>query len=333
MKRLHFALYFILAAVAVSAQDIFPQWPIEGTDEFRSELLVPDFTSDGISYHFIPGRTDEVAVMNCHNLVIHHKSELTDILEALYWDVDAPDITDVTVPAKVYHEGNEYTVTMVLYGAFAKWKSLKSVTLPETITEVRPGAFGGCSALEHAPALHVDRMLDWMFIECASIKTIDLTPYTSFDYIPLSGCAGLEEVRLSGSREQVNVLESRFYTHYWNAPDIEVKGELKRIYISDAAAAAESCSDYNVSAFSDTEYTEATLYVPAGTREIFVASPFWGHFTHIEEGQYSGAAKVETDESYNIPVEYYNLQGQRIARPEKGIVIELRGNKAQKVIR
>ncbi len=43
----------------------------------------------------------------------------------------------------------------------------------------------------------------------------------------------------------------------------------------------------------------------------------------------TGVAGVAADE--NAPVEYYNLQGIRVANPEKGIFIKRQGNKATKV--
>ncbi|MCM1296756.1 MAG: hypothetical protein NC311_14555 [Muribaculaceae bacterium] len=44
----------------------------------------------------------------------------------------------------------------------------------------------------------------------------------------------------------------------------------------------------------------------------------------------SGVANIETDE--NAPVEYYNLQGVRVANPENGIYIRRQGSKATKVL-
>ena len=42
----------------------------------------------------------------------------------------------------------------------------------------------------------------------------------------------------------------------------------------------------------------------------------------------SGVAGIEADE--NAPVEYYNLQGVRVANPEKGLYIVKQGNKVEK---
>ena len=47
-------------------------------------------------------------------------------------------------------------------------------------------------------------------------------------------------------------------------------------------------------------------------------------------GELTGIEDVEFDE--NAPVEYYNLQGIKVANPEKGIFIKKQGNKATKVV-
>ena len=58
-----------------------------------------------------------------------------------------------------------------------------------------------------------------------------------------------------------------------------------------------------------TDYILPTLYIVDGT---------------------SAAATIEAD--FNAPVEYYNLQGIRVANPENGIFIRRQGNKATKVL-
>ncbi|MDE6333676.1 MAG: hypothetical protein K2L77_03410, partial [Muribaculaceae bacterium] len=44
-----------------------------------------------------------------------------------------------------------------------------------------------------------------------------------------------------------------------------------------------------------------------------------------------GVSDIITDNS-NAPVEYFNLQGVRVANPENGLYIRRQGNKAEKVL-
>jgi hypothetical protein len=54
-----------------------------------------------------------------------------------------------------------------------------------------------------------------------------------------------------------------------------------------------------------------------------------------ENYSYNGEAGVSTvvvDDNSNAPVEYFNLQGVRVANPENGLYIRRQGNKATKVL-
>ncbi len=53
----------------------------------------------------------------------------------------------------------------------------------------------------------------------------------------------------------------------------------------------------------------------------------------VIKGSKQGASAIEViDADTNAPVEYYNLQGVKVANPEKGIFIKKQGNKATKVV-
>lgn len=55
---------------------------------------------------------------------------------------------DVTIPATVSYEGQQYLVTAIGEGAFNGSKGLHSVTLPGTLTTVEGAAFVGCDSLK-----------------------------------------------------------------------------------------------------------------------------------------------------------------------------------------
>ena len=52
------------------------------------------------------------------------------------------------IPASIYHEGEEYTVTKIMYHSFNECPYLTSVTIPNTVTEISPWAFSGCIGFE-----------------------------------------------------------------------------------------------------------------------------------------------------------------------------------------
>ena len=81
-------------------------------------------------------------------------------------------------------------------------------------------------------------------------------------------------------------------------------------------------SEYNCStiAFGGVPYSSVTLYVPAGSASAYKALEPWSNFSNIVETDLTGI-QTPTISSSSTIVGYYNLQGQRIAEPQHGIVI------------
>lgn len=78
----------------------------------------------------------------------------------------------------------------------------------------------------------------------------------------------------------------------------------------------------NANTFSETTYTDATLYVPVGTREKYFFDPVWGLFNNIEEGLPSGVSDVMV-EDVDGPVSVYDLQGIQRYHGERDAMSEL----------
>ncbi len=85
-----------------------------------------------------------------------------------------------------------------------------------------------------------------------------------------------------------------------------------------------------------TTYEEQEWIVPATAAEsndVQITNTNGCHLYYITvtaAGSGSGVQNIATDE--NAPVEYYTLQGVRVANPENGLYIKRQGNKAQKVL-
>ncbi len=324
MKTSLVILTIIAAGATAFAQDVYPEWAIPGDDEFCFETITPDFDADGIYYHIIPGKDGEVAVMNNHPLTIYHNGEPVTFLEALDWAVEKPYAGDIVVPTAVTHDNRTYDVTTILYGAFAKAEGLKSVRIPESVTEIRGGIFGGCKALTvpQIPDLYAE-LPSWTYVGCVALKSVDLRQYKTIGVAPLAGCYGLEEAVTTGALAQIEALRSRYDTRDAIGVDPDLSGSLRHVYVTSPDAAG--ATGYDPMSFADSEYAEATLYVPAGSKDAFAASPFWSRFAHIEEGGYSGlddcvAEQVEVSLAGSIisvsgldsEAEIYDTLGRRI---------------------
>ena len=76
----------------------------------------------------------------------------------------------------------------------------------------------------------------------------------------------------------------------------------------------------------------AVLKIPVGTMAVYETYEWVKNFpgTIKEDDTLTGVESVIAGE--NAPVEYYNLQGVKVARPENGIFIKKQGGKTTKVV-
>ena len=119
-------------------------------------------------------------------------------------------------------------------------------------------------------------------------------------------------------------------------PDYDVRNVVPNW--ADSGVERESAAAFVNKADKYRQYVEFTLTAPAKVwvglaKDANRPAQYWNPFADFKlemlvEG--SGVAEVEFDE--NAPVEYYNLQGVRVANPSNGIYIVKQGNKVTKSI-
>lgn len=325
MRHLLFLFCFLLAGVlAGRAQDMYPGWPVpEGEYEVYIE---PDFNVDGIYYCILPERDHEVGVMNNHPLWICVSCDLSVYFEGLDWNVSDAYSGDVTVPSTVTHDGETYRVTMVMYGAFAKSTGLRSVTLPESVTEMRPGAFAACTSLTSVTFPSSIRWLpDATFLGCTGIRTLDLSRFEEgLSGEPLSGCTKFETLIILGTTRELESVWYRWFTHETMGVETERIGSIKDVYVVRPEAADVDWGYYEP--FLESELASATLHVPEGCADRFRQSESWGKFANIVEGAYSGISDkavtpadvvrcVEGGLSFgggDVPARVYDVSGHQV---------------------
>jgi hypothetical protein len=83
-------------------------------------------------------------------------------------------------------------------------------------------------------------------------------------------------------------------------------------------------------------YGNEYLTYTASTKTIQDYAYFYasndGRYFQINLNEESAVSDITVDETSDAPVEYYNLQGVRVANPQGGLFIKRQGNKASKVI-
>lgn len=105
------------------------------------------------------------------------------------------------------------------------------------------------------------------------------------------------------------------------------------LYGSDCVEVTRTSEGYTVDPSSESNgfFVARWDNVPAGSY-VITERGGTGRFSAIayEIGSQSGIAGIEADE--NAPVEYFNLQGVRVANPGNGLYIRRQGSKVSKVI-
>lgn len=232
--------------------------------------------------------------------------------------------TAVTVPEGVTRLGRTF------YG----FKSLTSVNLPSTLKVLGDQAFANCAKLTTVELPAGLDSLGSAFFSCSGLTSIDVP--RSVQVIGQSafyGCKALANVRLHTGLRQIN---SMAFSSCSALKEIKLPSTVDSIspaafMMADNIVKMECLAVVpprtGATAFTDIAET-CTLYVPNSSIAAYKAATGWSAFTKVE--QYTGAVSgLDNDDA---PAVYYDLQGNRVASPARGIYIRVQGGKATKVL-
>ena len=195
---------------------------------------------------------------------------------------------DITIPESVdYNDKTTYSVTSIGKWAFSYSAGLTSVTIGNSVTNIGDYAFYECSGLTSVTIGNsVTNIGDYAFYDCSGLTSVTIpNSVTNIGDFAFHGCPDLTSV-ISLIEEPFEINENTFYN--W-------------------------VGDHD-------EFTTATLYVPAGTKEKYESTPAWNKFANIVEGIENAVKSVETDAQVEETVRY-NVGGQRISTPQKSLNI------------
>ena len=196
-------------------------------------------------------------------------------------------LTSVTIPN---------SVTTIDDGAFLFCSGLTSVTIPNSVTSIGKMSFSDCSSLtEIVIGNSVTSIDNHAFQDCNSLTSVNIpNSVTSIGIMSFFSCSGLTSVTIPSSMTSIGDMSFQ-YCGNLTSVTIEAKGPI------------------TISENVFTNRTNATLYVPAGTKADYEAADYWKEFGTIlesSEGQTSKTIYVETagtlpslisdDEKYTI---------------------------------
>lgn len=127
----------------------------------------------------------------------------------------------------------EYTLTQITPYAFYECNSLKSITVPSTVTTIGTQAFFGCDALEEVnfkseyDESALESIGDSAFYRCYSLKAVDLPDSVkTISDSAFYGCSAVESLNLGSS---VEVLGNNAFANLTVLKELVLPSSLKRI--------------------------------------------------------------------------------------------------------
>jgi hypothetical protein len=201
------------------------------------------------------------------------------------------NLTVINIPAQIEVDGQYYQVEKVGKNAFEYCYKVTSLTLPTTVKEIDNFAFQGCSGIQEITIPEGCVSIgEQSFYSLSSLRKVELpTTLTSIGYRAFSHCHSLESV-ISSIQTPFTIKNHTFSYTKWNGEEW------------------------------DDHLSPATLYIPACTKTEYL-NKGWNQFTDIVESETLGINNISSSTGKDRD-KVYNIQGQRIDNPVKGIYIK-----------
>ena len=224
-------------------------------------------------------------------------------------------------------------------------KSIRTVTIPETITEIDDYAFRGCINLTEVN-MHdkIETIGEEAFSGCnisefkfpknlTSIKSgafggckfvsIDLPNSLVYAY-GFSGCKSLAEITLP---EKIEGFNFEFCDNLLTVVSKIINPEETPCGYTWTSGYSSGFSN----AFSRNTLMNATLYVPIGTKAKYMEAEGWKDFVFIEEMSPTGILTIgESNKTFET--KRYTINGRQISQPQKGInIIKMSDGTSKKI--
>ena len=148
---------------------------------------------------------------------------------------------------------------------YYRCSSLTSVTIPNSVTSINAYTFGGCSALSSIVIPNSVKNIGAHAFSGCSLASVDIpNSVESIGAYAFSSCSSLTSVTIPNS---VTTIGDNAFIWCSNLNNVTV-------YLEDPIT-------INSSTFSNS--TNATLYVPIGSKDSYLAANYWKNFKNIIE--------------------------------------------------
>ena len=223
---------------------------------------------------------------------------------------------DFIIPEKVVYNNRTFTVISTGYGVFVDCVNLTSLSIPKTVVSIGEQNFNACLKLRsinvdvdnpvykdiegvlysidgtilyvypnmHASSYSVPKstkvIAELAFMACWNLRALELND--GLETIEKNGIYYCKELKSITIPQSVTIIEGSFF----------------RTPLTEVIALNPKPCKANDSSFDNSTYTDANLYVPAGSVNVYSTATGWSNFWTIKEINPSSIEDVEQKQYY-----------------------------------
>lgn len=246
-----------------------------------------------------------------------------------------------TIPDNTRVEVKE-GIRSIGYEAFKNCKGLVGITIPKSVETIDYGIFQGCYNLASIIVTSDNPIYDSRDNSNGIIETSTNTLKHACKNTSIP-----KSVRyISDAYIDSGITEISIPNNVWTIDGFRDNKDLKKLTLSSSPVYIDYCAFYDCfnlteiysyctspmsiderafknSGYSNNDviYETATLYVPIGTKTVYQTTDGWKKFKNIVELESLGINGVNVKDDNGSDNNVYNLRGQRLSTPQKGLNI------------
>ena len=207
-------------------------------------------------------------------------------------------LTSVTIPN---------TVTRIGSSAFDGCSSLTSIIIPNSVTTIENSTFARCTGLTSVTIPNnVTTIGDGAFLECSGLTSINIpSSVTSIGGSAFFRCSSLTSVTIPSSVTSIGrsaFLECSGLTSVTIPNSVTSIGEYAFSNCSGlTSVTVEIDTPLPITSTTFTNRSNATLYVPSGSREAYMEAAYWQDFNIEELSSATNDENVIAEKDWSAP--------------------------------
>lgn len=185
------------------------------------------------------------------------------------------------------------SVKVIEGGAFARCEKLTSLDISNSVITIKGSAFANCYNLKSLTIGNSVTSIESQAFINASFQSVDIpNSVTRIDYRVFGGCKNLKTITIGSS---VETFGRNVFDDCRQIEEVNCKSILPPKAPDEYAT--HDIFEYDV-------YKHATLYVPKGCKNVYMANKIWGQFKKIEEKDFAGIGNIIAEEDVpNVSVD------------------------------